>query len=295
MLKTNKSSTLLYAAIFILPFFVLYTVFIIWPVAFGFFVSLHRWSLMGKQAFLGLENYKNFLGDSRFWAALGHTGIFTAIGTPLLVLAALVLAILANRPTRLKHSLRIVYYLPNVLSVSVISSVGRYFYSPYTGVVNGFLHATGILKPSQEILWFEYPQLAWFVIISITVWWTVGFSMLLYISALQDISPDIYDAAEIDGASKRQQLFRITLPLLKSTTWLIFMLQMIACFKVFGQIYMMTEGGPASSTRPLVQYIYETAFERSRLGRAAAMGNVLFAIIFVMTLIQQRLQRRKED
>lgn len=127
-----------------------------------------------------------------------------------------------------------------------------------------------------------------------TVWWTIGFSMLLYLSALQDISPDVYEAASIDGASSTQQLFRIVLPLLKPTTWLVFLLQMIACFKVFGQIYMITGGGPASATRPLIQYIYENAFGKSNMGYAAAMSYVLFGILLILSLAQQILQRKGE-
>lgn len=125
-----------------------------------------------------------------------------------------------------------------------------------------------------------------------TVWWTIGFPMLLYLSALQDISYDIYEAASIDGATKRQQLFRIVLPLLKPTTWLVVLLQMIACFKVFGQIYMITGGGPASSTRPMIQYIYENAFEKNNMGYAAAMSYVLFGILLILSLAQQLLSRR---
>lgn len=135
----------------------------------------------------------------------------------------------------------------------------------------------------------------WITISLMTVWWTIGFSMLLYLSALQDISTDIYEASAIDGATKTQQLFHIVLPLLKPTTWLVILLQMIGCFKVFGQIYMITGGGPASSTRPLIQYIYENAFEKNNMGYAAAMSYVLFGILLVLSLGQQILQRKGED
>ena len=125
-----------------------------------------------------------------------------------------------------------------------------------------------------------------------TIWWTVGFSMLLYLSALQDISPQIYEAASIDGATKRQQLFSIVLPLLKPTTYLVVLLQVIACFKVFGQIYMITVGGPAGSTRPLIQYVYETAFKKNNMGYAAAMSYVLFLILVVLTIVQKTIERK---
>ena len=295
MSKARKRKTALVALAFILPFFVLYTIFTIWPVIQGFYVSLHKWGLMGKQDFIGLDNYTKFLGDKNFWGALKNTAIFTVITTPLLVITALVLAILANRATKMKKGLRIIYYLPSVLSVSVASFIAKYVFSPYTGLINGIMHAIGVLPADQEMQWLNDPGLVWWTISLMTVWWTIGFSMLLYLSALQDISTDIYEAASIDGATKRQQLFSIVLPLLKPTTWLVILLQMIACVKVFGQIYMITDGGPASSTRPMVQYIYENAFEKNNMGYAAAMSYVLFAILLILSLGQQMLQRKGEE
>ncbi len=287
-----RRRTALIALAFLLPFLILYTIFTIWPVIQGFYVSLHKWGLMGKQDFLGFANYAKLLTDNNFWGALRNTLVFTVITTPLLVVTALVLALFANRPNRIKRGLRILYYLPSVLSVSVASFIAKFAFSPYTGLLNGILHAIGVLPAGQEIQWLNDPVLAMITVSVMTVWWTVGFSMLLYLSGLQDISPDLYEAAAIDGASKRQQLFSITLPLLKPTTWLVILLQMIACIKVYGQISLITGGGPASSTRPLVQYVYETAFKRSDMGYAAAISYVLFAILLVLSLVQQALQRR---
>ena len=213
----------------------------------------------------------------------------------MLVITALVLALLANRVTKMKRSLRVIFYLPSVLSVSIASLIAKYTFTPYTGLINGTLHALGLLPKSKELQWLQDPHLVWITISVMTVWWTIGFSMLLYLSALQDISPDIYEAASIDGASSTQHLFRIVLPLLKPTTWLVILLQMIACFKVFGQIYMITGGGPASSTRPLIQYIYENAFGKSNMGYASAMSYVLFGILLILSLAQQILQRKGEE
>lgn len=295
MSKARRRKTFLVALAFILPFFILYTVFTIWPVIQGFYVSLHKWGLMGKQDFIGFDNYAKFIGDKNFWGALWHTTFFTLITTPMLVVTAMVLAMLANRATKIKRGLRVIYYLPSILSVSVASFIAKYTFAPYTGLLNGVLHSLGILPQDAELQWMQDPNLVWFTISLMTVWWTIGFPMLLYLSALQDISMDIYEAASIDGATKTQQLFRIVLPLLKPTTWLVFLLQMIGCFKVFGQIYLITGGGPASSTRPLIQYIYENAFEKNNMGYAASMSYVLFGILLVLSLGQQLLQRRGED
>ncbi len=295
MSKAKKRKTFLVAMAFILPFFILYTVFTIWPVVQGFYVSLHKWGLMGKLKFVGFDNYTKFIGDKNFWGALKNTTFFTLITTPMLVITAMVLAMLANRATKMKKGLRIIYYLPSVLSVSAASFIAKYTFTPYTGLVNGTLHSIGILPKDKELQWLQNPDLVWITISLMTVWWTIGFSMLLYLSALQDISTDIYEASAIDGATKTQQLFHIVLPLLKPTTWLVILLQMIGCFKVFGQIYMITGGGPASSTRPLIQYIYENAFNKNNMGYAAAMSYVLFGILLVLSLGQQILQRKGED
>jgi multiple sugar transport system permease protein len=291
---TKKVKPYLVAFGFILPFFVLYSVFTIWPVIKGVYVSLHKWSLMGKQKFVGLDNYTKFLTDRNFLGALKNTFTFVIITAPLLVAIAMILALLANRPGKIKKILRICYYLPCVLSVSVASFIARYLFAPYRGFINGVLHGLGLMASNIELQWLQDSNLVWATISSMTVWWTVGFSMMLYLAALQDISPEILEAADIDGASKRQQLFSMILPLLRPTTWLVVLLQMIACFKVFGQIYMITGGGPASSTRPLIQYIYETAFGKSNMGYAAAMSYVLFFLLVILSVVQQVIQKRGE-
>lgn len=291
---TKKIKPYLVAFGFILPFFLLYTVFTIWPVIQGVYVSLHKWGLMGKQQFIGLDNYVKFLSDKNFIGALLNTVKFVVITAPLLVVVAMSLALFANRPIKARKFLRISYYLPSVLSVSVASFIAKYLFAPYRGFINGLMHAIGLLGANMELQWLQDNNLVWVTISSMTVWWTVGFSMMLYLSALQDISPQVLEAADIDGASKRQQLFSIILPLLKPTTWLVVLLQVIACFKVFGQIYMITGGGPASSTRPLIQYIYETAFQKGKMGYAAAMSYVLFFILVLLSLIQQILQKKGE-
>lgn len=290
----SKNKRLLVGLGFCLPFFILYTIFTIWPVIQGLYVSVHKWSLMGKVKYIGLDNFVKFCSDKKFLESLWHTTYFVILAVPCLVVTALILALFANRPTRMKRGLRIAYYLPSVISVAVSSFVAKYMFTPYTGFINGFLHAVHLLPANQEIQWLNQTGLAWAVIVIMTVWWTVGFPMLLYLSALQDISPQIYEAASIDGASKRQQLFSIVLPLLKSTTYLVVMLQVIACFKVFGQVQLITNGGPASSTRPVIQYIYETAFKKNNMGYAAAMSYVLFLILVVLTVAQKIIEKRGE-
>ena len=152
----------------------------------------------------------------------------------------------------------------------------------------------GVCNSTNEPLWFNTVDLSWVVIVLMTLWWTAGFPLLLYLSALQDIPKEIMEAASVDGATAQQKFFHITLPILSPTIWLVALLQIIASFKVFGQIRMTTGGGPASSTRSLIMYIYEVAFDKNNMGYAAAMSYLLFAVLVICTVIQLKMQKGDE-
>ncbi len=285
----------LIAACFLLPFTVLYTIFTIYPVFQGAYMSFFKWNLMGKQAFIGVDNYVNMVEDKYFWQALWNTTKFVLYSTPAIMLSSLVLALLANRVSPLKRLYRTVFFLPNLLSVAVISYITIYMCQPYDmGFLSNLMHTLG--APTEfEIFWLKDKHLAWVTVVVATLWWTQGYNMMLYISALQDIPDQLYEAASIDGATPRQQLFKITLPMLSKTTALILMLQIIASYKVFQQIWLITAGGPGRATRPLIQYIYEQGFQKQKLGYACAMSFVLFFILIILTLIQRKIGRKGEE
>jgi multiple sugar transport system permease protein len=290
--KTFKSIGI--GVLFVAPFAILYTVFTVWPVFLGGYVSTRKWSLMGDQGSVGFDNYVRAFEDKYFWGALGNTTVFVAISVPLLILTALGLALLANRPTKLRKLARSAFYIPSVLSVSVISYIALYMAQPHRGFINNLLHSIGVLPTDVEPQWILGQGLAWVTLAVTTVWWSVGFSMLLYLAALQEIPDEVYEAAKIDGASKTRQLFSITIPLLTRTHWLVLLLQVLASFKVFGQIHLITQGGPGTSTRSLVQYIYQVGFGKDNMGYAAAISVVLFAILLVFSLIQIKAQQKGE-
>ena len=282
------------AACFLLPFTVLYTVFTIYPVLQGGYISFFKWNLMGKQGYVGLANYKTILGDSFVWLALWNTTKFVLYSTPVIMISSLGLALLANRATKAKRVYRTIYFLPNLLSVSVISYIAIFMAQPYDmGFLSKLMHTLGV-DQSYEIFWLKDKHLAWVTVVVATMWWTQGYNMMLYVSALQDIPDRLYEAAAIDGATPKQQLFSITLPMLKRTTLLILMLQIIASFKVYAQVKLITGGGPGRATRPLIQYIYEQAFTKQKLGPACAMSFVLFFILILLTLVQRRIQAKEE-
>lgn len=274
---------------FILPFAIVYTIFIIWPVVQGLYMSAFKWGLMGKQKFLGLGNYEKFLGDKFFWNALWNTTKFVLFSTPVIIIASFFLALLANRTVKIKRLLRASYFMPNLLSVSVISYIAVYMLRPYgMGFASVLMKSLGF---TQEMFFLKDERLVWFSVVGATCWWTMGYNMMLYISALQDIPDQLYEAASIDGATASRQLWSITLPMLRPTHLLILMLQLIASFKIFAQMRLITDNNNKFWT--LINYIYESSFSKNNLGYGAAMSYALFLILIVLTLIQFFWSNRK--
>ncbi|MEU4193268.1 sugar ABC transporter permease [Kribbella sp. NPDC026611] len=277
---------------FAAPFLLLFAVFLLWPVVSGLWNSFFNTSLAGVQhRFLGLQNWREMFGDPAVWDALKNTFVFTAMSTPPLVIVALVMALLANRKGLLGWLLRFSYFAPFVLPATVVTLIWVWIYQPGFGLVNGLLTAGGF----AEIDWLNTENRAMLAVVITTVWWTVGFNFLLYLAALQGIPAQVYEAAAIDGANGRQQLFRITLPLLRRTTGLIAVLQLVASLKIFDQVYLMTTGGPNHATRPLIMYIYESGFTGYRIGYASAISYMFFAIIVVVALLQFKLFAGRGD
>lgn len=282
------------ASLFLLPFLIVYVLFTIFPMIKGVEMSFYKWTLIRKMDYLGSGNYVRMIQDQEFWAAIWHSTIFVLITTPTMLVLAMILALIANRNSRLQRFYRSVFFIPSILSVAVASFLGLFVFQPYTGLMNSLLHWLGLLAEGAEIFWLTETHLAWIAISLLTLWWTVGFNFILYLSALQDTPDEVYEAARLDGASDSQLFWKITLPLLSPITRTITMLQIIASFKVFVQIYVMTGGGPLDQTRPVIQLIWQTGFRKNDLGYAAAMSYMLFAILLVLSALQYWMNNRKE-
>jgi multiple sugar transport system permease protein len=278
------------ALLFTGPFFALFILFLLWPVVSALWKSLFNDSLAGPTSWAGLGNYSELLQDSNFWAAMWHTALFTLLSTPPLVLIALGLALLVSRVRRLQWLFRLAFFAPYVLPVSVVVLIWNWLYQPGFGLINSYLTGIGL----SEVNWLGQPFVAMVSVVIATVWWTVGFNFVLYLAGLQEIPRELYEAAAVDGATPGQQLRRITLPLLTSTTVLVTTLQIIASLKVFDQIYLMQQFGPGpeNSTRPAIQYIYESGFTQYRLGYASAMSFVFFLVVVAVALGLGWLVRR---
>ncbi|CDQ38611.1 MULTISPECIES: carbohydrate ABC transporter permease [Virgibacillus] len=277
---------------FLLPFFIAYLIFTILPIFKGLQMSLYDWNLVKKMDFVGLENYVDMIKDPFFWQTLWNTTLFVILTTPTMVLLALGLALLANLNTKLKTFFRGSFFLPSILSVAVISFLAIFMLQPYSGLVNTVIQAIGI---EAEPFWMADKTLAWVSIVGVTLWWSVGFNMILFLTSLQEIPDTYYEASEIDGATRWEQFRYITLPQLIPIGRVIILLQILASYKVFAQILLITGGGPGGATRPLIQYIYEVGFTQNNLGYAATMSYALFFILLILSIIQLKNQRLEEN
>ncbi|PWJ21405.1 carbohydrate ABC transporter permease [Jannaschia seohaensis] len=227
--------------------------------------------------------------DRRFWPTVGNTILFVALAVPGVTFTALVLAACLNRETRAMGTLRTLFFLSQVLSVTVVTLIWQIMFSPRQGLI---ANVTGVLGASP-INWLTDERFAMAAIVIATIWWSLGIAMILFLAGLQDISKDIYEAAAIDDATGVKAFWYITLPNLKRTITLVVVLQIILHFQVFGQAHLMTQGGPNDSTQVLVRYIYQTGFRDSELGRASAMAVFLFLIMGAFSLIQFAVGREK--
>ena len=227
--------------------------------------------------------------DRRFWPTVGNTMIFVGFAVPGVTISALLLAAGMNRETRAMGVLRTLFFLSQVLSVTVVTLIWQIMFSPRQGLIANITEVFG----GTPINWLTDQQFAMAAIVIATIWWSLGIAMILFLAGLQDISKDIYEAAALDNARGWKAFWYITLPNLQRTITLVIVLQIILHFQVFGQSHLMTQGGPNDTTQVLVRYIYQTGFRDSELGRASAMAVFLFVIMGTFSIIQFIVGREK--
>lgn len=348
------------AYLLLLPFLIVYGLFLVYPFFKGVWISLHDWNLLAvafnpdAKEFIGLENYvrtmwgrgmewsafakpvlqvlalfaaigalfgfrKGILSkataiaigvaailffilpgfhpgeggrwyDRRFWPTVGNTLEFVAWTVPGVTLTALVFAAVLNRETRAMGFFRTLFFLSQVLSVTVVTLIWQIMFSPRQGLI---ANVTEILGGSP-VSWLTDERYAMAAIVITTIWWSLGIAMILFLAGLQDISADLYEAAALDNATGIKAFWHITLPNLKRTITLVVVLQIILHFQVFGQPHLMTNGGPNDTTQVLVRYVYQTGFRDSELGKASAMAVFLFAIMGAFSVLQFVLGREED-
>ncbi len=229
--------------------------------------------------------------DALFWKSFGNTILFVVLSTPVIVGVALALGLLLNGKGRYVGLLRAAFFAPYVLSVAVLTLIWGFLLNPDLGLVARALGVFGL----EPVSWLTDPSLALPAIVVVTLWWTMGFNLVLFIAGLQDIEPSLYEAATLDGAGPWGRFRNVTVPGLRRTIVLVSVLQVIASFQIFGQVYILTRGGPANSTRVLIQNIYESGFREFRLGYAAAQSVFLFLVMLVVSVVQLKIMREEDD
>jgi multiple sugar transport system permease protein len=273
--------------LFLSPYLVLFGGFVILPIILGGWISLHRWdyTLPGKP-FVGLDNYRalfdsSTIAHSTFWASMQATGIFTVASVPLLLVLPLLVALVMNQKFPGRNLFRAVYFAPYVLGVAVVAVLWRYLLDANIGLINYY---AGLLGLPERTAWTTSTPAAWVALVGVTVWWTIGYNSVIYLAALQDIPKELYEAARVDGANRWQQFWNVTFPGLRPVLAFVTMITIIASANMFGQSYLITQGGPGRETRTAIYQIAETGLRNFSMGSAAAMSYVLTLFLMVLSV-----------
>ncbi|GAA1713725.1 sugar ABC transporter permease [Isoptericola hypogeus] len=268
-----------------------YLLFIAYPTGYALYASLTRWNGLGPMQFIGLDNYVALMSDERFRQSLFNT-FFYMIGIPIGLALSLALAVMMNRKLIGRTAFRTIYYIPVISSIAAIAILWQWAYNGDFGLVNQFLAIFGIDGPN----WLADPTWAKPAIIMMAVWKGLGYSMLLYLAAIQSVPRSLYEAAELDGANGWKKFRSITLPMVQPVTFFLVVTQVIGGAMIFIEIQIMTPtGGPEYSTASVVYHIWLQAFRYQQMGYATAMSVVLGVLILLITLIQFRLNKRNSS
>jgi multiple sugar transport system permease protein len=292
------------------PAVVLLVAFEVFPILYGAYISACDWRLQCTQ-FVGLDNYTRALADSAMWHALLVTATYALISVPLQLGLGLWIAYLLYQKVRGQEIFRVLFFLPYITSTVASAAVWSYLYSPSNGVLNGALRLVGL--PAQQWLteprgvfllvaqsfgvglppWLQGPSLALVSLIAFTTWVFVGYDIAIFLAGLGNVPTELYDAARVDGASGWTLFRNITFPLLSPTTFFLLIFTVIGTFKAFNHVWVMTEGGPGDATTTASVLIFQQLYQNNRYGYSAALAFILFAVILLLTVVQNRLAGRR--
>ncbi|MFD1888260.1 carbohydrate ABC transporter permease [Paenibacillus wenxiniae] len=286
-----------YPYLFIAPTLIILFVFSFIPILVAIFISFTNMNLAGladwsNVEFKGVDNFVQLFGDAVFRKSMFNTLIYVVVGVPLVVVVSMAIAILINQGTSwIFKTFRVIYYMPSITNIVAIAVIWGYLYNSQYGLINHMLEAVGI----SPVRWLQDPTIAKFSLIIMAVWKAIGLNMIIFLAALQGIPRTYYEAAQIDGASRWQQLTRITVPLLGFATFFVSITTLIGWIQFFEEPLVMTKGDPLNGTTSMALFIYQTGFQRSDFGYAAAGSIVLFAIIILVTIVQFKARKKDSD
>lgn len=275
-------------ALFLAPAVVVLGVFVAYPIGRTLWISWHDWSLSGRNTkWVGLGNYRELLHDHRFWNAVRVTLVYTTVAVMVQLSLGLGLAYRLRRTTWLSSIVRAAYFFPTIAALSTMGLVWRFLLDPQIGLVDGWAGAAGWAAPE----WLRGTAWALPTVIAVGVWKNVGFTMLVIVAAMQDVAPELDEAAQLDGANSWHRFRHVMIPSIRPALLFVSVINTIASLQLFDLVFAMTGGGPLFSTETLVMYMYGRGFQDFRFGYAAAISSVLFIMILLVSVVQLRMFR----
>lgn len=276
-----------FVSLFAAPFLL----FNVMPVLFGIYVSFTDWSIVGEPNWIGLANFRDALADPWLRLAFRNVLLYALVVVPGVVVLGLAFALFVNRGWPLSGLARTILFTPNVVSATVIGLVWVWLLDTRYGLVNHYLGWLGI----DPVPWLTSTSWSLIGVSLASIWWDLGLGFVLFLAALQDVPAELYEAASIDGAGFLRQLYCITLPHLRPTISMVVTLELISTMRIFSQVYVMTNGGPAGSSSSVIFQVYQSAIVRNLLGYASAISVLLFIAVLAVTLLQRLLLRETVD
>ncbi|WP_030937933.1 carbohydrate ABC transporter permease [Streptomyces sp. NRRL S-646] len=271
---------------------VLFALFFVWPAVIGLVYSFTNYTGVGAFQFIGLDNYHNLFGDSTFYDALTRTLLYTVLFVPLnFALSLLAANLVVNKHAKGSSVARVIFFIPWLLSPIVVGVLWRWLFGENFGLVNYVIEKLG----GSAVPWQSNADLSLLVVVMAASWMWTGFTMLLFIAAIKNVPVSYYEAASLDGAGPWRQFFNITLPSIAPTSFIVILLNTINAMKEYPVFVSLNNGGPGTSNNLLVQYIYQTGFQRGQIGYASAASFVLMLILMAVAIIQLIVNRRVEN
>jgi multiple sugar transport system permease protein len=294
----NTWQSKLTSSLFVFPYLVSFTVFLLFPILYGIYISLHDFELLSvEHEYVGFSNYVRIFTpgtylNSIFFKGLWATFQFVIFSVPLLIFLGLGMAMLVNQiPAKLRGLFRTFYFMPYAISASVMAVIWLMMFDTNAGFINSFLSQLNI----PIVPWLTRIPWAWISIVSATLWWTIGFNMIILINALNQVPEDYYEAASMDGATAWNKFISITLPSIKPVMLFVMITSTIASFNVYAQPFLLTRGGPGDSTKVLLMNVLDQAFKQKDVGSASAMAITMALIIVLVSIIQYRLTYARKE